>query len=88
MDIRVLLKRSGMSAELESVEEFANLSKDLDNIVNMIAQLPELTEADKSDHNLYTKFMELAEDEYDKDATKEGIFANARLIEKDMFKVG
>jgi|GEM_PF-3115886 len=86
MDINRLIRVSGMDPELEDKEKLQSLEQDLQNIVELIAQLPDPI-AMKSDQ-MYERFMTLAEDEFDKKATKEEILSNTSFKAEDMFKIG
>lgn len=80
MDIDILLRRSGIRLD-DSQHE--NLKKDLEGIIALLEQIPELDEK-----ICYTNFMKLAPDVMENHATREDILKNAKSVKNDMFKIG
>ncbi len=84
MDINVLLRRSGLKANLAEVEV---LEKDLENILAMIEQLPEPDASEEKSINIH-HHAHLSKDELFNEATIYDILKNAKSVNNDMFKIG
>lgn len=86
MDIDRLLRVSGMDPKLEDKQKLQSLSQDLENIVDLIAQLPDVDESQTL--NLHERFMSLAGDEFGKIATTEEVLSNTEFKANNSFKIG